>query len=291
MENVIEIKGLTKKYNNFELSNVTFAIPEGCIAGFIGLNGSGKTTTIRTMLGLASKDSGEVNLLGKNFSENEAYIKNSIGIVFDDGYLYESLKMKDMKNIVSGAYSNWDENKYYELMNKFSLNENQVIETLSKGMKMKFALTLALSHNAKLLIMDEPTSGLDPLIRKELMEILNNFMKNGGKGVFYSTHITSDLDKFADMVVFINKGKIIFVKDKDELLDSFVLIKGNNKQLNSENRKYIFSLKETDYGFSGITNQLSILKQSISDIVVERANIETLMLALTEGENSHVKFD
>lgn len=283
MNNVIEINGLCKKYENFELSNVSISIPTGCVAGFIGLNGQGKTTTIRTMLGLSKKISGTVKILGKDIDKNEKEIKERIGIVFDDGYLYETLKMKDMKNIVAKAYTKWDEKIYSDFMNRFSLNENQKISTLSKGMKMKFALTLALSHHAELLIMDEPTSGLDPLVRKELLDILSEFMENGGKGVFYSSHIISDLDKFADIIVFINNGKIIFVEDKDYLLDSFVSVKGDKKFLTENNRKLFICLNINEYGFTGITNHLTELKESIPEIISERINLEALMLAYIEG--------
>lgn len=286
MNNVIEVSGLNKNYQDFSLKDVSFAVPEGCIAGFIGLNGSGKTTTIRSMLGLAPKDAGNVYMLGKNFDSDEKYIKDRIGVVFDEGYLYESLKMRDMKSIVASAYSRWDDVAYHNLMQRFSLNENQQISTISKGMKMKFALTLALSHNAELLIMDEPTSGLDPLVRRELMDMLNDFMKQGGKGAFYSTHITSDLDKFADIIVFINKGKIVFVRDKDELMESFAIVKGDKSLLNSENRKLIMNLKETDYGFHGVSQQVSLLQKSIPSIVTEKANIEDIMLAHVEDKNA-----
>lgn len=282
MDNVIEIKGLSKKYKNFLLSDVTFSIPNGCVAGFIGLNGHGKTTTIKTMLGLSKKNSGCVKILGYDMDKNEHEIKDNIGVIFDDGYLYESLRMKDMKNIVAKSYTRWDENEYINYMKRFSLDENQVISTLSKGMKMKFALTLALSHHAKLLIMDEPTSGLDPLIRKELLVILNEFMQKGGKGVFYSTHILSDLDKFADIIVFIKDGKIVFVEDKDFLLDSFVLLKGDKKHITENNKKYFTYVRVNEYGFTGITNELSRLKESIPDIIYERPNLETLMLAFIE---------
>lgn len=288
MENVIEVKGLEKEYENFKLSNISFSIPSGCVAGFIGLNGQGKTTTIRTMLGLSKKTSGSVKLLGMDIDESEKGIKDRIGVVFDEGYLYESLKMKEMKNIVAKSYTNWDDRAYRDFMEKFSLNENQLISTLSKGMKMKFALTLALSHKAELLIMDEPTSGLDPLIREELLGILSEFMKNGGKGVFYSSHITSDLDKFSDIIVFINNGEIVFVEDKDFLLDTFALVKGDRKYLTEDNKKYFVHIKETEYGFSGLTSQLSKLRETIPEIISERPNLETIMLAHVEGGEKHV---
>ena len=285
MEQVISIKNLNKCYDDFRLADVSFDVPEGCIAGFIGLNGNGKTTTIRTMLGLSLKDSGEINLLGKNFDLHEQEIKNKIGVVFDEGYLYESLKMKDMKTIVSQAYSQWDETKYRQLMKRFSLDEEHLIATLSKGMKMKFALVLALSHNAELLIMDEPTSGLDPATRKELMDILKKFMEGGGKGVFYSTHIISDLDKFADVIVCIHNGKILFQQSKDQLLDTYFKVKGNKEYLNETNRKLFIALEETSFGFSGVTKELAALEKEIPDLVQEQIDIETIMLAVIEGRH------
>lgn len=256
MENVIEIKGLCKKYRNFALTDVDISIPEGCVTGFIGLNGQGKTTTIRTLLGLAQKDAGQVRLLGLDMDQHEKEIKNRLGVVFDEGYLYESLKMNEMKSIVASAYTHWDEDAYRHFMQRFSLQEEQRIATLSKGMKMKFALTLALSHRAQLLIMDEPTSGLDPLVRKELLDILSEFMAAGGKGVFYSSHITSDLDKFADMIVMIHDGQIVFVEDKDVLLDSYVSVKGDKNELSEELEKAFITLKLGEYSFSGITRQV-----------------------------------
>ena len=287
LENVIEIKGLCKKYRSFALTDVDISIPEGCVTGFIGLNGQGKTTTIRTLLGLAQKDAGQVRLLGLDMDQHEKEIKNRLGVVFDEGYLYESLKMNEMKSIVASAYTHWDEDAYRHFMQRFSLQEEQRIATLSKGMKMKFALTLALSHRAQLLIMDEPTSGLDPLVRKELLDILSEFMAAGGKGVFYSSHITSDLDKFADMIVMIHDGKIVFVEDKDVLLDSYVSVKGDKNELSEELEKAFITLKLGEYSFSGITRQVQLLKERIPDIVCERANLEAIMLALLEGGHHH----
>ena len=159
-------------------------------------------------------------LFGQDFDANSQQLKENIGVVFDEGYLYETLKMKEMKGIVARAYHQWDEAQYQSFMKRFGLDENQVIATLSKGMRMKFALALALSHHAELLIMDEPTSGLDPLIRKELLDILKDYMATDGKGVLYSSHITSDLDKFADLLIFIDQGQIVLVEEKDFLLET-----------------------------------------------------------------------
>ncbi|MDO5714872.1 MAG: ABC transporter ATP-binding protein, partial [Tissierellia bacterium] len=279
MNNVIEVHNLNKKYDTFQLKNISFSIPEGCIVGFVGLNGQGKTTTIKTLLGLSKKDSGKVKIFGKDFDSNEKEIKSDLAVVFDDGYLYDSLKMKEMKNIVAGAYPSWDEKEYKNYIKKFSLDENQKIATLSKGMKMKFALALALSHHAKFIIMDEPTSGLDPLIRKELSKILSDYMNKDGLGVFYSTHITSDLDTFADIIIMINQGEIVFVEDKDTLLDRHRIVKGDKNELNKEIESLFVKLEQNNYGFTGITNAYEELKCIKPDFVFEKATVEDIMLS------------
>lgn len=287
MEYVMKVEGLNKKYPGFELKDVSFSIPMGCVAGFIGLNGQGKTTTIKSILGLSPSSSGRVEILGKDMAESEKEIKDDIAVVFDEGYLYDTLKMKEMKEIIARAYTKWNEEKYRSLMQDFGLDENQVIATLSKGMRMKFALTLALSHRARFLIMDEPTSGLDPLVRKQLLDILSDYMKEEGLGLLYSSHITSDLDKFADIIIFIDKGKILLVEEKDVLLDEHRKVKGDASLLNDENRKLFISLSENDYGFEGVTKKVEELKKSVDGLVIERLNIEELMLAYIEGGKHH----
>ena len=164
--------------------------------------------------------------------KNEQQIKNRIGVVLDDGCFYEELSMAEMKSILASAYTDWSEQDFKHYMDMFSLDPKRKINTLSKGMKMKYALTLALSHNAELLIMDEPTSGLDPLSRSQLLNVLNDYMENGGKGVLFSTHITSDLDKIADMLIMIHNGRIVFQEEKDFLLDNYRIIKGDKKIIN-----------------------------------------------------------
>lgn len=283
MNNLLEVTNLNKSYNNFSLENVSFSVPEDCVAGFIGTNGTGKTTTIRTILGLTQKNSGTIKIFGKDLKHNSQELKNRIGIVLDDGCFYDELSMSEMKSIVAPAYSHWDDGDYKNYMERFSLNPRQKIGTLSKGMKMKYALALALSHHADLLIMDEPTSGLDPLVRSEFMDMLIDYMKQGGKGIFFSTHITSDLDKIADILIFINKGKIIFEQDKDALLDTFHIVKGDKNQLNNDILKLFLNVQISDYNFKGITNKLSEVKRMLPDILVERPTIEDIMLGFIKG--------
>ncbi|GAA5415302.1 vitamin B12 import ATP-binding protein BtuD [Paraliobacillus ryukyuensis] len=284
MSNILEVTGLNKSYGDFSLSDISFSLEEDCITGFIGVNGAGKTTTIRTILGLVTRASGTIKFFRKDMNKYEQELKDRIGIVLDDGGFYDELSMAEMTSIISPAYSRWSEQDYKTFMERFSLNPRQKIATLSKGMRMKYSLTLALSHQADLLIMDEPTSGLDPLIRSQLMEILKDYMKQGGKGVFFSTHITSDLDKVADMLILINNGRILFEEDKDMLIDTHRLIKGDIKGLNDETRNLFLNIQETEFGFSGITNQLSKVQKNMHDILIERPTIEDIMLGYMEEE-------
>lgn len=284
MNNILEVTGLNKSYCNFSLSNVTFSLPEDCITGFIGVNGAGKTTTLRSIMRLTAKTSGSIKLFGMEMEQHERELKNRIGIVLDDGGFYDELTMSEMKNVIAPAYSSWSEQDYKSYMNRFSLNPKQKINTLSKGMRMKYALVLALSHKAELLIMDEPTSGLDPLIRSQLLTILTGYMKEGGKGVFFSTHITSDLEKVADMLIMIDHGKIVFQEEKDTLLESYRVVKGDTKDLNQENRMLFQNIKTTDFGFTGMTNQIKKVQECLPGIVIERPTIEDIMLSNIEGD-------
>ena len=284
MNDILTVNGLNKSYGNFSLKDVTFSLPEGCITGFIGVNGAGKTTTLRTLLGLTSKMSGNIQFFGLDMDKNERQIKDRIGIVLDDGCFYDELSLAEMKSVISAAYTSWSEQDFKRYMDMFSLDPRQKINTLSKGMKMKYALALALSHNAELLIMDEPTSGLDPLIRSQLLKTLTEYMGNGGKGVFFSTHITSDLDKIADMLIMIDNGCIVFQEEKDTLLDTYRIVKGDSRSLSTDVRKLFLSISETDFGFTGITKQISEVRSYIPDVMVERPTIEDIMLGNIGGE-------
>ncbi len=283
MNTILEVSGLKKDFGTFHLQDISFSLQEGCITGFIGINGAGKTTTIKTILGLVSNYSGTIKLFGKDIRKNERELKNHIGIVFDEGYLYEDLTLIEMKMIVSASYKSWDDSAFKNNIERFKLQLNQRISTLSKGMRMKFSIALALSHHAELLIMDEPTSGLDPLIRNEVMDLLLEFMKEDGKSVLFSSHITSDLDKVADMLILINNGKILLNEEKDLLLDTHALVKGDKALLNDHTKKLFLALRETDYGFSGITNKRNEIKQQLKNIQIERPSIEDIMLGYVKG--------
>lgn len=283
MSDILKVENLNKSYGDFSLSDVTFSLPDGCITGFIGINGAGKTTTLRTLLGLTKKQSGNIQFFGLEMEKNEKQIKDRIGVVLDDGCFYDELSLAEMKSIISSAYTEWSEQDFKRYMDMFSLDPKQKINMLSKGMKMKYALALALSHNAELLIMDEPTSGLDPFIRSQLLKVLTDYMENGGKGVFFSTHITSDLDKIADMLIMINDGRIVFQEEKDFLLDTYRIVKGDTKALTGDVRKFFLSISETAFGFTGVTKQMAKVQSFFPDAITERPTIEDIMLANIGG--------
>lgn len=284
MDNVLEVEGLKKTYKNFCLNGVSFSIPANCVTGFIGTNGAGKTTTIRSMLGLTKIESGSIRVFGLDYEKHEQEIKDRIGVVLDDGSFYDELTMKEMKKIISSAYSSWDDNCYREYMERFALNQSQKIATLSKGMRMKFALVLALSHHADLLIMDEPTSGLDPLVRSQLLDLLLEFMRQENRSVFFSTHITSDLDKIADTLILINQGKIIFQEDKDILLETHRKIKGHPERISPDIKKLFISYSESEFGYCGITKEQKQLEELGAIEIEEKPLIEDVMLAYIGGK-------
>lgn len=286
MNNILEVTGLKKNFGSFCLDNVSFALQEGCITGFIGINGAGKTTTIKSILGLVIKDAGSIKLFGSEIGKNERKLKNNIGVVLDDGCFYDDMTMLEMKRVIAAAYSNWDEPVFKGYIDRFNLKLSQKISTLSKGMRMKYSIALALSHHADLLIMDEPTSGLDPLVRNELMDILLEFMKEKGKSVFFSTHITSDLDKVADVMILIDKGRIVFNEEKDVLLDTHGLVKGDKALLNAETRKLFLKLHETDYSFEGVTNKKADVREQMQGVIIERPAIEDIMLTYVGGNEN-----
>ena len=299
MKNIIEVSNLTKQYKGFTLSQASFTVPEGCITGFVGANGAGKTTTLRSILGLARPDEGEIRLFGQTCplrpghasDSHRAQLADRIGVVLGAGAFYENLTIRQMKQAIAPAYSCWQEEEFQKLSKRFALDPSRRIKTLSSGTKMKLALALAFSHNAELLIMDEPTGGLDPLVRDSFLTLLREFMEKGGRGVLFSTHITSDLDKCADNIIFIDHGKILLEEDKDVLLDNWRLVKGDPALLTGENRSILRCLRIGDFGFSAVTQQVDKARQFFPEALLDRASIDDIMIALCEGEGGGEPFE
>lgn len=279
MAPALEVKNLKKNFKDFAVNNISFSLEKGYIMGFIGPNGAGKSTTIKLIMNLLKKDDGEIKIFGLDNIKNEQEIKNRIGFVYDENYFYEELTVSEMKKVIAPFYKNWDDNAFNKYTKNFSLSPKMKIKELSKGMKMKFSIAVALSHNADLLIMDEPTSGLDPIIRSELLDILTSLLQDENKSVFFSTHITSDLDKIADFITFINNGSIVFSCAKDDILENYGLVKGPKELLDADIRKNFIGVKETRIGFEGLVEDRSKAKRLFRDkVVIDRPSLDDIML-------------
>ncbi|MEK3880786.1 ABC transporter ATP-binding protein [Paenibacillus sp. FSL M7-0420] len=253
----LDVQNLNKKYPNFQIKDVSFQLEQGYIMGFIGVNGAGKTTTIKSILNMVQADSGEISILGKNIAEHEMQLKQDIGCAFGDIDFYTRSRLKTLTGITKKFYKNWNDDTYYKYLSRFKLDENKKIAELSTGMKVKYSLTLALSHGAKLLILDEPTSGLDPVSRDDLLDIFQELIMGGEISILFSTHITSDLERCADYITFIEQGEIVASSEKNEFKESYRLLSGSESQLNEVKEKLI-SYKINSFGFTGLIHARDI---------------------------------
>ena len=281
----LDIRNVNKKYESFQLKNVSFQLEQGYIMGFIGANGAGKTTTIKSILNMVHIDSGEVCVLGRNMAEHEIELKQEIGCAFGGIDFYTRSKIKTLTGVIKKFYKNWDDETYYRYLRRFKLDENKKISELSTGMKVKFGLALALSHNAKLLILDEPTSGLDPVARDDLLDLFQELVIDGEISILFSTHITSDLEKCADYITFIENGQIINSSEKNEFIESYFLLNGKESQLNLVKEKLI-SYKVNSFGFTGLIHSKDFVPSS--DIKATVPNLEEIMVYFAKKEDMHV---
>lgn len=289
MKPILELKNVTKRYIGFTLDRVSFALEPGYIMGFIGPNGAGKTTTIKLIMNLIRPDEGEIKIFGLDHRRHEQEIKQRIGFVYDESNFYDTLTTTEMTKVIAPLYKNWDWAAYRKYTEKLTLPDRKKLSQFSRGMKMKYALALALSHRAELLVMDEPTSGLDPVVRSEFLDILRDVIQDERCSVLLSSHITSDLDQIADYVTLINGGRIVFSESKEELLEEYALIKGEKSLLDSGLREYVVGLKESRFGFEGlVTNRAEVQRFVGSRAVLERPNLEEIMLYCLRGNgNDH----
>lgn len=285
-ESILEIKDLNKSYDKFKLRDVSLKLPRGYIMGFIGANGAGKTTTIKLIMNMIQRDSGEINVFGKDNIKYELQIKDKTGYVGETPVFYDDMTVGWTADFASKFYSNWDNELFNQLLTKFNIDKNKKISQLSKGMKMKTGLVLALSHHPELLILDEPTSGLDPIVRDELLDILLEFIQDERRGVFFSSHITSDIQKIADFVTFIDNGKIILSEEKDIILDNWKLIKGDiNRACDYKND--LIGLQMTRTNFKAIVKDIEAFKarHDTSSLIIDNASLDDILLHLVRKEN------
>lgn len=285
MKPILELRGVSKKFPEFSLDEVSFSLEPGYIMGFIGANGAGKSTTIKLIMNLLHLDGGEIKVFGLDSREDELEIKQRIGFVYDENHFYEELTITEMTKVVAPFYRNWDQQLYRSLVEKFELPEKKKIKTFSRGMKMKYSLAVALAHGAELLIMDEPTSGLDPLVRSEFLEILSEVIQDERKSVLFSSHITSDLDRIADYITLIHQGQLLFSQPKDRLLEDYTLIKGERNLLDGRLQPYLLGMRENQFGFEGlVTNREQVQSLVQGKAILERPTLEEIMLFYTRGK-------
>lgn len=283
MENVIEVKGLRKKYKDFELKDINLSLQKGMIMGFIGENGAGKTTTIKAILNLINPSSGEIKIFGLDNKKEEEKIKEDIGVVLDDSFLSEYLNAEDINKIMKNIYKNWDEKLFFEYIEKFKLPRKQISKEFSSGMKMKLKIATAISHKPKLLILDEPTSGLDPVARNEILDIFQEFIENGENSILVSSHITSDLEHIADYITFINEGKIVLSKERDELLEKYGLAKCSEEEFKTINSNDYIKYKKNRYDYEVLVEDKNEFKKKYNISIVDRPSLEDIMLIYIKG--------
>lgn len=283
-ENAIEIKGITKKYDGFTLNNVSFTVPKGSIMGFIGQNGAGKTTTIRALLNIIGIDSGEIRLLGLDHISDEYAIKERIAVVFDELPFHDSFTGEALSKMFSGLYSSWDNAEFFRLCKKLGLPMKKKLSKFSKGMKMKMQIATALSHNAELLIMDEATTGLDPIVRNEMLDIFREYLMEGNRSILMSSHITSDLEKIADSVAFIDRGKILITGYKDDILNTHGIIKCTREEYAEIDPADYISARLSDFGAEIMTADRKAAAKKYSGAVIEKTTLEEIMLYYVNRE-------
>ncbi len=276
--NAIEIKGLTKKYDGFTLDNISFNVPKGSIMGFIGQNGAGKTTTLKALLNILKADSGSIRIFGMDHVKDELAIKAQLSAVFDEIPFHDDLSAKHLNRILGDIYEAWNPQVFKGFLDRFALPEKKKIGKFSKGMKMKLQIATALSHGAKLLVMDEATTGLDPVVRNEILEIFLEYLQDETNTILMSSHITSDLEKIADSVTFIDKGKLLISGYKDDILERHGILKCTKADYKDIDAADIVSARLTDFGAEVMVADKAACKRKYNGLVLDPASLDDIMV-------------
>ena len=284
MENNVELQNVSKKYKDFELRNISFNVPQGCIVGLIGENGAGKTTTIKSILNI-TKSEGTIKVFGKDSVKNEKEIKEETGVVLDDSFLSDYLTAKQVNSIMKDFYKTWNEEKYMNLLKQFNLPADKLIKDFSSGMKMKLKIATAISHNPKILILDEPTSGLDPVVRNEILDIFRRYIEDDEtRSILLSTHITTDLEHISDYIVFIEKGRMIFNLPTNELLENYGIVKCSKQDFTRLDKKDYITYKNSKYQYEVLINNKNGIRNKYGITTIDKPSIEDIMLFYIKGE-------
>ena len=284
MNEVLRLENVNKKYPTFSLKDVSFSIEPGQIMGFIGRNGAGKTTTLKCIMNLIHFESGKVTAFDKDMTENELENKQRIGFALSELNYYPNKTIRQLMNVTKRFYKNFDEQKFNEVCKLFNLNIDKKLEQLSSGMKVKYSVAIALSHQAELLILDEPTSGLDPVSRDEILDIFREIVRSGERAILFSTHITSDLDKCATNITYIHDGDIVYTGTKKEFVNSYLFVK--DKSMNKDLEKDYIAYKELDDRIEGL---ISVNKKDYfagQNVEIREPDLEEIMVYLERSKNN-----
>lgn len=284
MEPILQVENLTKQYPDFKLDHVSFSIPKGAIMGLIGENGAGKSTTISAILDLIKREEGMVKFWGKELSSDPKNIKENIGVVFDGINFYETLTPAKIGRISAAAYRQWDETAYDNYLRRFQLPPRKEIKTFSRGMKMKLGIAVALSHKPKLLILDEATGGLDPVMRDDMLDLFLDFVQDEDHSILMSSHISTDLEKVADYITFIHKGKTLFCKEKDELRYQYGIIRCKTDQFHAIDKSEILAYRKRDYQWDVLVADKEKARRKYKTAVVDNASIDDILLLYVKGD-------
>ena len=288
MNSTLILKNVNKKYekSNFAIKDISFSIPEGSIVGFIGENGAGKSTTMNCILNVIRRDSGTIEIFGREMTDEDIDIRENIGVVYDSNNFPEYLTAKQLADILGRIYSKWDDFCFEEFLRRFGLPESQKIKSYSRGMSMKLAIAVALSHDSKLLILDEATSGLDPIMRDEILDVLLEFVKQENHSILLSSHITSDLEKIADYIVFIHNGEIILNKTKDELIYEYGVIRCSENDFYNILPEDILSSMKKDYQIDVLIKNKKLMEKKYKNLIIDSVSLDEIMLLLAKGERN-----
>lgn len=284
MINTVEVKNLSKDYGEFKLEDVSFSLPKGTVTGLIGENGAGKTTIIKSILGLIRKDKGLIKLWDQELSEENSFLKENIGVVLDDIKFYGEMTPRQAEKVLKKAYTNWDSDLYEKYLKEFKIRDNTKIKDLSRGMKMKLQIALALAHHPKLLIFDEATSGLDPVMRDDLLEILYDFIQDEENTILISSHNITDLEKIADYILFIHDGSVVFDKPKEKITEEMGIVRCGEEELEDITRENIIAYKANPHSLDVLVNNIDEVKRKNPGLTVDRADIDEIMLIYLKGQ-------
>ena len=282
--NALEIKNISKTYKNFKLDDVSFVLPCGHIMGLIGENGAGKSTIINCILDIIEKDSGSISVLGQKNDKNNVSLKENIGVVLDASDVYDNYTVKQVENIMKDVYKQWNHGVYDYYIQKFALPLNKIIKDFSRGMKMKMAITIALSHQPKLLILDEATSGLDPIMRDEILDVFMEFVQDENHAILLSSHISSDLEKIADYITFIHEGKLILSTSKDELIYEYGLMKCRNDEFDMIDKEDIIRYRIKTYEVEILVKDREKMAKKYPNCIVDPTKLDDIMMLYVKGE-------